>query len=125
MEQVQKPWGTYTDYFRSNECVFKKIEIAPKLAFSFQIHHLRDEIWYIISGRGTLKMASPGDDPSYNYSIEEVLPGMTIQVPREFAHQLRNIGDEPLVLYETQTGECSEEDIIRISDDFGRVKEQL
>jgi len=33
---------------------------------------------------------------------------------------VKNIGVEPLVIYETQVGQCEEDDIIRLSDKYGR-----
>ena len=35
-------------------------------------------------------------------------------------HMVKNIGTNPLVIYETQVGECDEDDIVRLSDKYGR-----
>ena len=51
---VNKPWGQYTDIYRSPSVVFKRIDIAPGEEISYQYHHGRDEFWYVSSGHGVL-----------------------------------------------------------------------
>ena len=48
-----------------------------------------------------------------------------MRVDRGVMHRIANRTDEPLVLVEVQTGEeLSEDDIVRIEDDYGRVEHQ-
>lgn len=120
MQKIIKPWGGYTDLFRCEKCVFKMIFISPGCGISYQKHFERDEHWYIVSGSGWIKIAPPGDTERQlkNYSIEETGEGEQITVPREYAHQLWNDGEEDLVLYEMQTGVCREDDIERLDDPY-------
>jgi len=37
-------------------------------------------------------------------------------------HRIQNDGEDYLVFIETQMGLCIEDDIIRLEDDYGRVK---
>ena len=52
---VLKPWGGYTDIFRSDEVVFKKIVISPGEEISYQQHHKRSEFWYVTEGEGVFR----------------------------------------------------------------------
>ena len=47
-----------------------------------------------------------------------------MDVPRGTAHRLENRREEPLVIIEVQYGDYfGEDDIIRLSDDYGRADE--
>ena len=108
---VEKPWGSYTDIFRSDEVVFKKIVIGPGEEISYQRHQKRSEFWYVIEGEGIFR---------YNNTNWKAKPGFTVEVHRNDAHQMTNTGEEDMVVYEMQYGKCLEEDIIRIEDKYGR-----
>ena len=61
---ILKPWGGYTDIFRSDEVVFKKIVISPGEEISYQQHEKRSEFWYVAEGQGlfrwnNINMVSP------------------------------------------------------------------
>lgn len=49
-----------------------------------------------------------------------VQSGDAVQIEIGQVHRIKNIGDGPLIIYEVQVGECSEDDIIRIEDKYGR-----
>ena len=69
---VKKPWGEYTDYFRSDRVVFKKIVILPGEEISYQMHNKRSEFWYVIEGTGLLR---------WNHLNNwKVAPGFTIEI---------------------------------------------
>ena len=47
--------------------------------------------------------------------------GGKVDIPSGVAHRIENIGDNPLVFIEIQSGKYfGEDDIIRLQDDFGR-----
>jgi len=51
--------------------------------------------------------------------------GESVDIPKGSAHRIENIGKETLIFIEVQRGEnFSEEDVIRIEDDYGRVHPQ-
>ena len=114
-EQVKKPWGYYEDYFRADEVVFKKIVVHPRQSLSYQKHGKREEFWYVFQGHGTMRL---------NQSYWRVRPGSYFHIKSSEAHQLINDGDEDedIIVYEMQFGKCSEDDIIRIEDKYGRVE---
>jgi mannose-6-phosphate isomerase-like protein (cupin superfamily) len=112
---VKKPWGGYTDYFRSDRVVFKKIVILPGEEISYQMHSKRSEFWYVIEGTGLLRWN--------NVNNWKVAPGFTIEIRKNDSHQLINTGDIDLVVYEMQFGECSEDDIVRMEDKYERSED--
>ena len=59
-----------------------------------------------------------------NSSYWRVTPGSYFHIKSSEAHQLINDGDgdENIVVYEMQFGKCSEDDIVRIEDRYGRVE---
>ena len=109
----ERPWGRYVDHFRTDKVVFKLIYVAPFKRLSLQFHEFRDEVWVHISGKGEAVI----DD-----NVINLLPGSRLIINAGQSHRLINISGEELVIAEMQHGECSESDIVRIEDDFGRVK---
>ena len=112
---VDKPWGWYLDYERHHNLVIKKIHVKPLQRFSLQKHFKRDEFWYIVSGTGTITIDS---------LIQKVEPGDCFSVGRGSVHRLEADADG-ITFVEVQKGECSEDDIIRLEDDYDRVTDGL
>lgn len=110
-QTVKRPWGFFDDIYRSEAMVIKKIVIYPGARFSLQYHNKRSEYWGIECGYGELILGG---------SKSVVVPSNMIYIPSGIIHRLHNIGDESLVLFETQIGVCEEDDIVRLSDDYGR-----
>ena len=52
------------------------------------------------------------------WTVEE---GDTINIAKLEVHRITNETDNPLIFVEVQSGECIEDDIIRIEDDYGRA----
>jgi mannose-6-phosphate isomerase len=111
---IAKPWGYYEDFFRSNKVVFKKIVVNPNSELSLQKHEQRGEFWYVAEGRGFIV---------YNDLIKHIDVGYSIEIPVGAVHCIANNTNEPLVIFEMQYGVCSEDDIIRLDDKYGRVNE--
>lgn len=110
-KKINKPWGHYTDYYRSKDIVCKQIVIEPGQSISYQYHSKRSEFWYIKSGQGLFVINGRGCT---------VHSGFTFVVECGMKHRIKNTGTEDLVIYEMQYGECSEDDIVRIEDQYGR-----
>jgi mannose-6-phosphate isomerase-like protein (cupin superfamily) len=112
-KQVSKPWGFYVDIYRSDTMVIKRIVLAPGAKISLQKHEKRDEWWGVDYGTGKLTL---GDTHTFIY------PTNTIYIPRRTIHRVENISaTEILRIFETQTGVCDEDDIVRLEDDYGRT----
>jgi mannose-6-phosphate isomerase-like protein (cupin superfamily) len=109
---VKKPWGYYRDLHRNPNAVYKEIVIFPGESISLQYHNQRSEFWYIMNGVGLMTI---GDDDVYLSEGDNMFIGKTIP------HRIKNIGEGRLVIRELQCGVCSEDDIVRLDDKYGRV----
>ena len=116
---VDKPWGCYVDYFRSDNVVFKKLILLANQKLSYQYHENRSEFWYIASGTGLLTV---------NGKQEVVEAGYHVLIEKEQKHSIECIANlitgfnVALVIYEMQFGECDEDDIVRLEDKYGRIE---
>lgn len=108
---VQKPWGEYLDLLREPGCVVKKIMVNPGQRPSLQSHEGRDEFWVIVEGEARVEVEG---------FIHNLKTKDTVFIERKAKHRVTNVGKEPLVFIETQLGNCSEDDIVRYEDDYGR-----
>jgi len=113
-QKVTKPWGCYIDISRDDNTVFKELRVLPGASLSYQYHNTRSEFWYIVGGMGILTL----DDEDMNLGT-----GDHVFIGRQCHHRIKNIGDTMLVIREMQCGLCNEEDIVRLSDEYGRVNE--
>lgn len=109
-----RPWGFYENLTEGREHKVKRITVFPGKRLSLQKHHKRAEHWLIVAGNGIVTI---GEEKI------EVLPGMAVDIPKEAIHRIENKGASPLIFVEVQMGDYfGEDDIVRLEDDFGRVK---
>tara|TARA_Y100001973_G_C5181260_1_gene325066 strand:- start:1284 stop:1628 length:345 start_codon:yes stop_codon:yes gene_type:complete len=107
-----KPWGWYLVLDENHDYKVKRIFVKPNEQFSLQYHNNREEHWTILDGVGTITQ----DD------IESTIrPGEYAYIPPKQIHRL-NGGEKGIWFIEVQRGECREDDIVRLKDDYGRVK---
>ncbi|MEZ5322640.1 MAG: phosphomannose isomerase type II C-terminal cupin domain [Microthrixaceae bacterium] len=110
----ERPWGTYEVLSDQDTHKVKTIIVNQGQRLSYQRHRHRSEHWFVISGDATVTLDG---------TVFEVGPGHYADIPQGVAHRLENRGDEPLVIIEVQYGDYfGEDDIIRLSDDYGRVE---
>jgi len=110
----ERPWGGYIILIDNEQYKVKKLIINPKKRFSLQYHNKRNETWTIV--RGKLEITIEDKKGIYTY-------GQTVSVPVGTKHRIENVGEEVAEIIEVQTGiYFGEDDIIRLEDDFGRVK---
>jgi len=110
---VERPWGTYTTLNESERFKIKRIEVKPGGRLSLQMHHHRSEHWVVVSGAAMVTC----NDKEFLLS-----PNESTFVPVGARHRLENPGKLPLVMIEVQCGDyVGEDDIVRISDQYGRV----
>lgn len=110
---VERPWGTYTTLNESERFKIKRIEVKPGGRLSLQMHHHRSEHWVVVSGAAKVTCNS-----------KEFLlsPNESTFIPVGAQHRLENPGKLPLVMIEVQCGDyVGEDDIVRFSDQYGRV----
>ena len=111
-QTVFRPWGTYTVLEEGRHFKIKCITVSPGARLSLQKHMHRSEHWIVVTGMAT---ATVGDKTFY------VRPNESTYISSGIVHRLQNEGTLPLVIVEVQVGQStSEDDIIRIDDDFKR-----
>jgi mannose-6-phosphate isomerase len=113
-ERDSRPWGTW-EVLATGECyTVKRIRVLPGERLSLQYHQHRSEHWTIVQGLAEVEL----DD-----GVHKLSAGNYVHIPVGAVHRVRALGSEPLVFLETQIGEVLDEnDIVRISDDYGRLK---
>jgi mannose-6-phosphate isomerase-like protein (cupin superfamily) len=109
----ERPWGNYTVLDEGGGYKVKRIEVLAGKRLSYQRHHQRSEHWMVVQGRGKVVL----DGREILVSAGEVA-----DIPAGAAHRIENPGKELLVFVEIQRGDyLGEDDIVRLSDDFGRA----
>jgi mannose-6-phosphate isomerase-like protein (cupin superfamily) len=106
-----RPWGSYEVLLDEENVKVKKIVVKPFERLSLQLHRGRDEKWVIVQGLGL--MHHNGEE----YTVKE---GHVVEILKYQTHRIENVSEQPLVFIEVQTGDCQEDDIIRIEDSYGR-----
>lgn len=113
LEKTIRPWGMYEKFYQENGVWVKRVEVKPNCRLSLQKHQHRSEKWVFVHGVGLAIV----DDKEI-----VVNPGSVVDIRLGVVHRVGNTGRELLVFIEIATGPIlTEEDIIRIQDDFKRV----
>lgn len=110
-DYVKKPWGGYQDFSRQRYDVIKELRVNSGESLSLQSHKKREEHWIVISGRGMVQIEE---------STTKIKRGDYLGIGRGKKHRLINHGRAELRVLELQLGVCSEEDITRYDDLYGR-----
>jgi mannose-6-phosphate isomerase-like protein (cupin superfamily) len=82
---------------------------------SLQKHDKRGEFWFVVKGDGFLV---------YGDIEHRITEGSHVEIPVGMVHCLVNDTSEPLMVYEMQFGTCSEDDIVRLDDEYGRANDE-
>jgi mannose-6-phosphate isomerase-like protein (cupin superfamily) len=114
---VERPWGTYFNIRETPNYIIKEITLKPAARISKQYHHHRSEHWVCTSGIACVEIA---DHKRW------VRPGESVFIPQGVMHRLSNPGVIPLTIVEVQMGDLlSEDDIVRIDDDYNRTNKKV
>jgi len=109
-----RPWGWFETHAESPHFHVKQLMVEPGRRLSLQLHHHRSEHWVVVEGTASV---TRGDD---TFLLHE---GESTFIPAGTKHRLANEGTQPLKIVEIQVGTYfGEDDIIRFTDDFGRLK---
>ena len=113
MEFDERPWGNYLVLDEGAGYKVKRIVVSPGRRLSLQRHRCRHEHWIVITGTARV---------TRNNEVFDLESRQTVDIPLGALHRIENPGSDPLVIIEVQHGDyLGEDDIERISDDFGRV----
>jgi mannose-6-phosphate isomerase-like protein (cupin superfamily) len=105
VEHVIKPWGD-EHILHLGELVIKVIRIHPVSRTSKQHHETKDEVHFILAGKGQL-------DGSFDVALPK-RPSVGLRMPPRAVH--RAVG--PLLMLELSTAEL--DDVVRHEDDYLR-----
>lgn len=112
---VERPWGHYRKLFEEHGVWVKRVEVYPGGRLSLQKHSYRSEKWNIVIGNGIVHLDG---------KVADVRSGAIIDVPVGMVHRIGNTGTTPLIFIEVAVavngGDLSEDDILRIEDDYNR-----
>lgn len=109
-----RPWGGYTSLLKGDRFQVKRLFVLPGKKLSLQKHFHRSEHWVCVKGTAEVTI---GDTVTYLRENE------SLYIPQGELHRLFNPGRIMLEMIEVQTGSyLGEDDIVRISDEFGREK---
>ena len=112
MSSVERPWGFYESVHALEDHHVKFIRVEAGQRLSYQKQRFRAEHWFIVSGQAKV---------THNGAEIEMSAGDSIDMAQGDLHRLANIGSEPVVFIEVQTGTYfGEDDIERIEDDYNR-----
>ncbi|WP_417643377.1 mannose-1-phosphate guanylyltransferase/mannose-6-phosphate isomerase [Enterobacter kobei] len=110
-----RPWGRYDSVDQGSRYQVKRITVKPGERISTQMHYHRAEHWVVVAG--TAKVTR-GDD------VFLVSENESTFIPVGVVHTLENPGKVPLEVIEIQSGSYfGSDDIVRLADKYGRVKD--
>lgn len=113
MRGESRPWGAFGVFYESEKTWTKLIYIYPGESLSLQYHHNRSERWVALD---------PGVRARIRNETLDLSPGTCYTVPKETLHQLSNPTDKTVRVLEVAIGAVDENDIVRVSDKYGRHK---
>ena len=112
-KKASPPWGAWSVLDEGERFKVKRIEVLPGRRLSFQKHYQREEHWYVVKGRALVTIEGES---------RPLGEGECVAISREAFHRIENVGDATLIFIEVQRGDyLGEDDIVRISDDYGRA----
>ena len=115
--KVSRPWGYFEALDHGPRFQVKRIMVSPGARLSLQKHAYRAEHWVVVSGRARVTR----DEEVFELSENE-----STYIPVGAIHRLENPDSRPLEIIEIQSGSyLGEDDIVRIDDQYGRVKEEI
>lgn len=106
----ERPWGSFERFTLNEPATVKMITVNAGEAFSLQKHKGRDEWWKIVGGDGWATIGG---------KKKEIKVGDEYFLPRGTEHQIE-AGKSAVVFLEISFGDFDENDIVRISDRYGR-----
>jgi mannose-6-phosphate isomerase-like protein (cupin superfamily) len=110
----ERPWGNFEILLDTPHTKVKRITVNPNARLSLQYHEHRSEVWTIVNGYGEVQV---GD------VTRSVKSGGVVEIPTGYKHRViaSEVGITFVEVQLSNSKNFSEDDIIRIEDDYGRV----
>jgi mannose-6-phosphate isomerase-like protein (cupin superfamily) len=112
--RVDKPWGHELVFALTGDYCGKVLFVRAGQALSLQYHEVKDEAWYVQSGRATLELGTVGDEAS-SHTVE-IGPGDGFHFVPGTVHRVT--ATEDLTVLEVSTPHL--DDVVRLEDRYGR-----
>jgi mannose-1-phosphate guanylyltransferase / mannose-6-phosphate isomerase len=110
--RVYRPWGYYQGVDMGTRYQVKRIVVNPSATLSLQKHFHRSEHWVVVRGTAEVTIGS---------EVRTIHENESAYIPIGSVHRLANPGKIPLEVIEVQAGSyLGEDDIIRLTDEYGR-----
>jgi len=114
VRRVDKPWGHELIYALTDRYCGKVLFVRAGQSLSLQYHEVKDEAWYVQSGKATLELGTVGDDaPLRAVTLGE---GDALHFTPGTIHRVTAIEDTTIL--EVSTPELG--DVVRLEDRYGR-----
>jgi len=117
VERTLRPWGWYESVSSVSSQIegikLKRIGVLPGQQISLQKHQHRREHWVVLQGVARVTLED---------QIFDLKPGEHCDIAIGQVHRLANLTSHLVEILEVQMGDyLSEDDIIRLQDDYGRI----
>ena len=113
LEKVEKPWGYELIWAKTERYAGKILFVRAGESLSLQFHNVKDEAWYVLSGRAELELGGPGERV---LNSEVISGGAAFHFPPGTVHRLTAVEDTTIV--EVSTPQL--DDVVRLEDRYGR-----
>jgi mannose-6-phosphate isomerase len=113
-QKIEKPWGHELIFAVTERYAGKLLVVKAGESLSLQFHNVKDEAWYVLSGRAEVELGAPGERI---LSREVVGAGASFRFPPGTVHRVRAVEDTTIL--EVSTPEL--DDVIRLEDRYGRT----
>ncbi|MBI4132455.1 MAG: phosphomannose isomerase type II C-terminal cupin domain [Candidatus Sungbacteria bacterium] len=113
LEVRELPWGREEVLIKTDTVAVKLITVKPGQRNSLQRHARRAESWTILSDAGGTVHIDEAEMPAKE--------GAMFSVPVGALHRFTAPPDAEMKILEVWSGECDQNDIERLEDDYGRV----
>jgi mannose-6-phosphate isomerase len=113
VERTLRPWGWYETVSEVPGNKIKRIRVLPGQQISLQKHLRRAEHWVVVLGVAQVTVGE---------QVRTLTVGEYVDIAVGQVHRLSNLTPEAVEIIEVQFGDyLGEDDIVRLSDDYGRV----
>jgi mannose-6-phosphate isomerase-like protein (cupin superfamily) len=111
---VDKSWGKVAIYALNQPSSVRVITVEPGQETSVHYHQMRDEMWLVLDDGLTIQIGNRTVGPS---------AGEEFMVAAETVHRIANASDRRGRVLEIAYGYTTEDDTLRLEDDYGRPLE--
>jgi mannose-6-phosphate isomerase-like protein (cupin superfamily) len=113
VRRVEKPWGYELIWALTDVYCGKVLFVKAGASLSLQFHKVKDESWYVLSGRAKLELGNVGQ----TVLDEEVIgPGAAFHYEPGTVHRVTAVEDTTIL--EVSTPHL--DDVVRLEDRYGR-----